>query len=181
MPALLQSKNWVTGCQTIHAAFHLFKFLQKEIIGVYDFSLLSFNNIYMSHFNILCIKMHVTKCFFFLRSDKLLETLTQIYTKRWFRTVPDGMVNNRRRQISSIGVIFQSRYIKNPRDQGCSKEGYFQNFFVEIISHYGNWVLRWHTVSLYIAKFWSLLWKTKWILIKWTISEAKAVFLKTVH
>ena len=41
MPALLQSHPSVCGFYTIYAAFHLFKFQQKEITGVHDVNVLS--------------------------------------------------------------------------------------------------------------------------------------------
>ena len=42
MPALLQSHPSVCGFYTLYAAFHLFKFQQKKITGVYDVNVLSF-------------------------------------------------------------------------------------------------------------------------------------------
>ena len=47
MPAPLQSHPSVCGFYTIYAAFHLFKFRQKEITGVHDVDVLSFISIYM--------------------------------------------------------------------------------------------------------------------------------------
>ena len=47
MPALLQSHPNVCGFYTIYAAFHLFKFQQKEITGVHDVSVLSFISNFM--------------------------------------------------------------------------------------------------------------------------------------
>ena len=47
MPAPLQSHPSVCGFYTIYAAFHLFKFRQEEITGVYDVNVLSFINKYM--------------------------------------------------------------------------------------------------------------------------------------
>ena len=42
MPEPLQSHPSVCGFYTIYAAFHLFKFRQEEITGVYDGNVLSF-------------------------------------------------------------------------------------------------------------------------------------------
>ena len=42
MPAPLQSHPSVCGFYTIYAAFHLYKFRQEEITGVYDVNVLSF-------------------------------------------------------------------------------------------------------------------------------------------
>ena len=47
MPAPLQSHPSICGFYTLYAAFHLFKFRQKEITGVHDFNVLSFISIYM--------------------------------------------------------------------------------------------------------------------------------------
>ena len=47
MPAPLQSHPSVCGFYTIYAAFHLFKFQQKESTGVHDFIVLSFISNYM--------------------------------------------------------------------------------------------------------------------------------------
>ena len=47
MPAPLQSHPSVCGFYTIYAAFHLFKFQQKEITGVHDVNVLSFISNYM--------------------------------------------------------------------------------------------------------------------------------------
>ena len=47
MPAPLQSHPSVRGFYTICAAFHLFKFQQKEFTGVPDVNVLSFLIIYM--------------------------------------------------------------------------------------------------------------------------------------
>ena len=47
MPALLQSHRSVCGFNTIYAAFHLFKFQQKQITGVHDVNVLSFISNYM--------------------------------------------------------------------------------------------------------------------------------------
>ena len=47
MPALLQSHPSVCAFYTTYAAFHLFKFQQKEITGVHDVNVLSFISNYM--------------------------------------------------------------------------------------------------------------------------------------
>ena len=47
MPALMQSHPSVCGFYTIYAAFHLFKFQQKEITGVHDVIVLSFISNFM--------------------------------------------------------------------------------------------------------------------------------------
>ena len=47
MPEQLQSHPSVCGLYTIYAAFHLFKFRQEEITGVYDVNVLSFISNYM--------------------------------------------------------------------------------------------------------------------------------------
>ena len=47
MPAPLQSHPSVCGFYTIYAAFHLFKFQQKEITGFHDVNVLSFISKYM--------------------------------------------------------------------------------------------------------------------------------------
>ena len=47
MPEPLQSHPIVCSFYTIYAAFHLFKFRQKEITGVHDVSVLSFISNYM--------------------------------------------------------------------------------------------------------------------------------------
>ena len=47
MPARLQSHPIVCGLYTIYAAFHLFKFQQKEITEVHDVNVLSFISNYM--------------------------------------------------------------------------------------------------------------------------------------
>ena len=47
MPAHLRSHPSVCGFYTIYAAFHLFKFRQKEITGVHDVNVLSFISNYM--------------------------------------------------------------------------------------------------------------------------------------
>ena len=47
MPAPLQSHPSVCGFYTIYAAFHLFKFHQKEIAGVHDVIVLSLISNYM--------------------------------------------------------------------------------------------------------------------------------------
>ena len=47
MPAPLQSHPSVCGFYTIYAAFHLFKFQQKEVTGVHDVNVLSFISNYM--------------------------------------------------------------------------------------------------------------------------------------
>ena len=47
MPAPLQSHPSVCGFYTIYAAFHLFKFQQKEFTGVHDVNVLSFISNYM--------------------------------------------------------------------------------------------------------------------------------------
>ena len=47
MPAPLQSHPSVWGFYTIYAAFHLFKFQQKENTGVHDVNVLSFISTYM--------------------------------------------------------------------------------------------------------------------------------------
>ena len=47
MPAPLQSHPSVCSFYTKYAAFHLFKFQQKEITGVHDVNVLSFISIYM--------------------------------------------------------------------------------------------------------------------------------------
>ena len=47
IPELLQSHPNVCGFYTIYAAFHLFKFRQKEITGVDDVNVLSFKSNYM--------------------------------------------------------------------------------------------------------------------------------------
>ena len=47
MPAPLQSHPSVYGFYTMYAAFHLFKFRQEEITGVYDVNVLSFICNYM--------------------------------------------------------------------------------------------------------------------------------------
>ena len=47
MPAPLQSHPSVCGFYTIYAAFHLFKFQQKETTGVHDFIVLSLIGNYM--------------------------------------------------------------------------------------------------------------------------------------
>ena len=47
MPEPLQSHPSVCGFYTIYAAFHLFKFQQKEITGVHDVNVLSFISNYM--------------------------------------------------------------------------------------------------------------------------------------
>ena len=47
MPEPLQFQTSVCGFYTIYAAFHLFKFEQKEITGVHDVNVLSFISNYM--------------------------------------------------------------------------------------------------------------------------------------
>ena len=47
MPTPLQSHPSVCGSYTVYAAFHLFKFQQKEIKGVHDVNVLSFISNYM--------------------------------------------------------------------------------------------------------------------------------------
>ena len=47
MPEPLQSHPSVCGFYTVYAAFHLFKFRQKEITGVHDVNVLSFISNYM--------------------------------------------------------------------------------------------------------------------------------------
>ena len=47
MPEPLQSHPSVCGFYTIYAAFHLFKFRQKEITGVHDVNVLSSLNDYL--------------------------------------------------------------------------------------------------------------------------------------
>ena len=47
MPAPLQSHPSVCGFYTIYAAFHLFKFQQKENTGVHDVNVLSFISNFM--------------------------------------------------------------------------------------------------------------------------------------
>ena len=47
MPPLLQSHPSVCGFYTLYAAFHLFKFQQKEITGVHDVNVLSFISNFM--------------------------------------------------------------------------------------------------------------------------------------
>ena len=47
MPTLLQSHPSVCGFYTIYSAFHLFKFQQKEIIGVHGVNELSFISNFM--------------------------------------------------------------------------------------------------------------------------------------
>ena len=47
MPEALQCHPSVCGFQTIIAAFHLFKFQQKEITGVHDVNVLHFPSKYM--------------------------------------------------------------------------------------------------------------------------------------
>ena len=47
MPTPLQSHPSVCGFYTIYAAFHLFRFQQKEITGVHDVNVLSFISNYM--------------------------------------------------------------------------------------------------------------------------------------
>ena len=47
MPEPLQSHPSVCGFYTIYIAFHLFKFRQEEITGVYDVNVLSFISNYM--------------------------------------------------------------------------------------------------------------------------------------
>ena len=47
MPAPLQSHPSVCGFYTINAAFHLFKFRQEEITGVYDVNIFSFISNFM--------------------------------------------------------------------------------------------------------------------------------------
>ena len=47
MPDPLQSHPSVSGFDTIYAAFHLFRFRQEEITGVYEVNLLWFTNSYM--------------------------------------------------------------------------------------------------------------------------------------
>ena len=47
MSAPVQSHQSVCGFYTIHAAFHLFKFLQEEITGFHDVNVLYFISIYM--------------------------------------------------------------------------------------------------------------------------------------
>ena len=47
MPAPLQSHPSVSGFYEIYTAFHVFKFRQEEITGVYEFNVLSFLSSYM--------------------------------------------------------------------------------------------------------------------------------------
>ena len=47
IPASLQSHPSICSFNTIYAAFHLFKFQQKETTGVHDVNVLSFKNNYM--------------------------------------------------------------------------------------------------------------------------------------
>ena len=47
MPAPLQFHPDVYGFYTVHAAFHLFKFRQDEIIGVHNVNVLSLMSNYM--------------------------------------------------------------------------------------------------------------------------------------
>ena len=46
-PEPLQSRTSVCGFYTIYAAFHIFKYRQKEITGVHDVNVLSFISNYM--------------------------------------------------------------------------------------------------------------------------------------
>ena len=56
MPALLQSHLSVCGFRTIYAAFHLFKFPEEEITGVYDI------NVFFIWVIICIFSVFVCKC-----------------------------------------------------------------------------------------------------------------------
>ena len=62
MPEQLQSHPSVCGFYTIYAAFHLFKFCQKEITGVHDVNVLSFISIYTYFFNFSKVNVQVIEC-----------------------------------------------------------------------------------------------------------------------
>ena len=53
LPEPLQSHLSVCGFYTIYAAFHLFKFQQREITGVHDVNVVSFISNYMYFFHFL--------------------------------------------------------------------------------------------------------------------------------
>ena len=77
MPALLQSHPSVCGFYTKYAAFHLFKFQQKEITGVHDVDVLSFisNFIKSLYVNVQFISRFCPLLYILFNFFKLLHNL----------------------------------------------------------------------------------------------------------
>ena len=77
MPAPLQSHPSVCGFSTIYAAFHLFKFQQKEITRVRDVNVLSFisNFMYSFYVKVQFISYFCAFVYFLINFFKLLHNL----------------------------------------------------------------------------------------------------------
>ena len=77
MPAPLQSHPSVCGFYTIYAAFHLFKFQQKEITGAHNVNVLSFisNYMYFLYVNVQFISCFCPFLYFLINFFKLSHNL----------------------------------------------------------------------------------------------------------